>query len=208
MVKKIVLFLIIFLISLTSYAQNKYDIDVLVSTEFYNADFNELNEVLESRELIGTYLGLTISKKDLNSYLTLGYKFISNISDKVNLKGGSFYTSINYDILKKEKHMLYPKMSMMLANYTFETNENLPSIAIEESFKSNSSFSLGFGIGYEYLFKINFIKKSYHFALGINVEKSFEINNLEWTLGDSNVDFLDFNLESGVKTIIVIRMML
>lgn len=194
--------------SLTSYAQNKIDIDVLVSTEFYNADFNELNEVIESRELIGTNLGLTISKKDMNSYLTIGYKFIRNISDKVNLKGGSFYTSINYDILKKDKHMLYPKMSMMLANYTFETNENLPSIAIEESFKSNSSFSLGFGIGYEYLFKINFIKKSYRFALGINVEKSFELNNLEWTLGNSNIDLLDFNLESGVKTIVVIRIML
>ena len=68
---------------------------------------------------------------------------------------------------------------------------------------------MALGIGYEYLFNINYIKKHINetmkFSIGINFEKTVLNTNLKWYLKDLNIDYFNANLLSGIKTKIVIR---
>lgn len=185
----------------------KYGLGVLFSSEFYNADFNELNELLDSREILGSSLGLFLYGKEKGSYATLEYQIIRNYSDDLSLKGNAIYLSINHNILKAGRHMLYPKLNVLVANYDIEAREDLNLLNNGDRLTSNCPFYIGVGTGYEFLYKINFIKalRNKTISMGINFDKLFSVSDLKWDLDGSNIDFFDIGLSSGIRTKVVVR---
>lgn len=208
-------FLAVLLMALTTsdvLAQNtktrKYSFGAIFASEFYNADFKTLNELLDSRELLSSSFGLVLDNKEQGAYATIEYQSIRSVSDEIDVKGNAIYVSANYNLLKSLRHLLYPRLSVMATKYQVEANENLLFLAEGDELSSNFQVSSGLGVGYEYLFKLNFLKKISQFALGLNLEKSFILSKNQWKIGDLAVDFFDANLLSGIRTKVVIRIIL
>jgi hypothetical protein len=200
--------------SLSTLSQNifkdKYDLSILFSSEFYNGDFKELNQELDSREILSTSFGLALNKKEGKSYTSLEFMLLQNYSETVNIEGYSLNLSTNYNILKKiRNHLLYPKLSIMISKYNLEVTKDLNNTLIKYDKLTSYPISMALGIGYEYLFNINYIKKHVNeamkFSIGLNFEKTVLNTNSKWYLRDSNIDYFNANLVSGIKTKIVIR---
>ncbi len=194
------LILIFCFLSLGVFSQNtpkKYNLSFLVSSEFYNADFKSLNSDLDSKEMIATSYGLTLNKQDTKSYISLEFKLLRNYSEIININGYALNFSINHNFLKSSKHLLYPKLSFMIGKYNMKLNENKIS-------KSNYAKSFDIGIGYEYIFNINYIKthinENMKFSIGLNLDKTIFNNKLIWKPSNLNAD-----LTKDIKTKILVR---
>lgn len=215
LLKAYILILLTYCSSLCAFSQNtfkdNYDLSILFSSEFYNGDFKELNQELDSREILSTSFGLALNKKEGKSYTSLEFMLLQNYSETINIKGYSLNLSTNYSVLKKiRNHLLYPKLSMMISKYNLEVIKDLNNTLVKnDKLTSNYPISMALGIGYEYLFNINYIKKHINetmkFSIGINFEKTVLNTNLKWYLKDLNIDYFNANLLSGIKTKIVIR---
>ena len=215
LLKAYILILLTYCSSLCTFSQNtfkdNYDLSILFSSEFYNGDFKELNQELDSREILSTSFGLALNKKEGKSYTSLEFMLLQNYSETINIKGYSLNLSTNYSVLKKiRNHLLYPKLSMMISKYNLEVIKDLNNTLVKnDKLTSNYPISMALGIGYEYLFNINYIKKHINetmkFSIGINFEKTVLNTNLKWYLKDLNIDYFNANLLFGIKTKIVIR---
>ena len=190
--------------------KDKYDLGILFSSEFYNADFTTLNKNLEkidSKEILGTSFGLTLSKKESKNYTTLEFQILQNYSDLFNLKGYSLNISTNYDILKKSKnHLLYPILGVGIDKYSLKFKQNLNldnnSVLKNDEFISDFSLLLSGGIGYEYILNIMNLR----FSIGLNFEKSTFVNKLKWELENSSINYFQTNLVHGIKTKAIVRL--
>lgn len=185
-----------------------YNSGFIFSSEFYNVDYNALNPLIDSREVLGSSFGFVVNHRVTGSYATIEYQILQNYADAINLKGQSIYVALNYNVLNTERHILYPKVNFMISEYDITAKEDLNSFMTGDKLSSNYMFSSGLGIGYEYLFKLNFVKRVNQFSLGLNIEKSFTISDTKWRSENSSFDAFDIDLMPGIRTKILIRVML